>query len=235
LWQEFVRVYSLEILSVMLVFSTQLCELVRWCPFPLLSGSTLHPPPLLCLNKYTASTYTVCKSGGWYGVLGLRQIIICRKVSLLVNFFRGSVSQPYASVDFPQPGTIKLNQKLSLHLLKKWNFLERLRIFREKLTFLLKRKCSLSAKSLWKSVTDVLEKVVLVRSFFFFFFKLFLRWAGPRPHIPFPPDLILYVNLVAMGPVHLSPVTWPQAFRSWYFVVLFSALRLTRTSSLSEW
>ncbi len=23
--------------------------------------------------------------------------------------------------------------------------------------------------------------------------------AGPRPHIPFPPDLILYVNLVAKG------------------------------------
>jgi hypothetical protein len=22
----------------------------------------------------------------------------------------------------------------------------------------------------------------------------------------------LYVNLVAMGPVHLSPVTWPQAY-----------------------
>jgi hypothetical protein len=22
---------------------------------------------------------------------------------------------------------------------------------------------------------------------------------GPRPHIPFPPDLILYVNLVAKG------------------------------------
>ena len=50
----------------------------------------------------------------------------------------------------------------------------------------------------------------------FFFFKLFLRWAGPRPHIPFPPDLILYVNLVAMGPVHLSPVTWPLALRYWY-------------------
>jgi hypothetical protein len=50
----------------------------------------------------------------------------------------------------------------------------------------------------------------------FFFFKLCLRWAGPRPHIPFPPDLILYVNLVAMGPVHLSPVTWPLAFRYWY-------------------
>ncbi len=26
----------------------------------------------------------------------------------------------------------------------------------------------------------------------------------------------LYVNLVAMGPVHLSPVTWPQALRYWY-------------------
>jgi hypothetical protein len=49
-----------------------------------------------------------------------------------------------------------------------------------------------------------------------FFFFLFLRWAVPRPHIPFPPDLILYVNLVAMGPVHLSPVTWPQALQYWY-------------------
>ena len=26
-----------------------------------------------------------------------------------------------------------------------------------------------------------------------------LHRAGPRPHIPFPPDLILYVNLVAKG------------------------------------
>ncbi len=45
---------------------------------------------------------------------------------------------------------------------------------------------------------------------------LHLRWAGPRPHIPFPPKLILYVNLVAMGPVHLSPVTWPLALQYWY-------------------
>jgi hypothetical protein len=50
----------------------------------------------------------------------------------------------------------------------------------------------------------------------FYFFLFFLRWAGPRPHITFPPDLFLYVNLVAMGPVHLSPVTWPQALRYWY-------------------
>jgi hypothetical protein len=48
-----------------------------------------------------------------------------------------------------------------------------------------------------------------------FLYILFLRWAGPRCHIPFPPDLILYVNLVAMGPVHLSPVTWSQALRYW--------------------
>ncbi len=45
---------------------------------------------------------------------------------------------------------------------------------------------------------------------------MFLRLAGPQPHMPFPPDLILYVNLVAMGPVHLSPVTWPLALRYWY-------------------
>ncbi len=46
---------------------------------------------------------------------------------------------------------------------------------------------------------------------------MFLRWAGPRPHIPIPPDLIfLYVNLIAMGPAHLSPVTWPQSLRYWY-------------------
>jgi len=38
----------------------------------------------------------------------------------------------------------------------------------------------------------------------------------PDPTSHFPPDLILYVNLVAMGPVHLSPVTWPQALRYWY-------------------
>ncbi len=49
-----------------------------------------------------------------------------------------------------------------------------------------------------------------------FFYILFLSWAGPRPHILLPPDLILYVNLVAMGPVHLSPVTWPQTLRYWY-------------------
>ncbi len=32
-----------------------------------------------------------------------------------------------------------------------------------------------------------------------FFIQFCLYRAGPRPHIPFPPDLILYVNLVAKG------------------------------------
>jgi hypothetical protein len=58
--QRFIRVYRLEIQSVMLVFSTQLCELLPlspslWFNFP--------PPPLSCLNKYTLYTYTVCMRG----------------------------------------------------------------------------------------------------------------------------------------------------------------------------
>ena len=51
---------------------------------------------------------------------------------------------------------------------------------------------------------------------FFFFFKFVCVGRVPDPTSHFPPDLILYVNLVAMGPVHLSPVTWPQALRYWY-------------------
>ncbi len=44
--QVFIRVYRLEIQSVMLVFSTQLCELM---PLSLLFGSTSYPsPPSLC-------------------------------------------------------------------------------------------------------------------------------------------------------------------------------------------
>ncbi len=53
---------------------------------PLLSGSTLPPPPLPCVNKYTVYTYTVCSGEGVYGVLELRQINTCRKVPLQVNF-----------------------------------------------------------------------------------------------------------------------------------------------------
>jgi hypothetical protein len=44
------------------------------------------PSPLLCVNKYTLYTYTVCKGGGEYGVLGLRQINTSCKIPLQVNF-----------------------------------------------------------------------------------------------------------------------------------------------------
>jgi hypothetical protein len=66
--QVYIRVYRLEIQSVLLVFSTQLCELLLL--FILLSGSTLHTSHLSCVNKYTVYTYTVCNGG--YGVLGLK-------------------------------------------------------------------------------------------------------------------------------------------------------------------
>jgi hypothetical protein len=52
--------YRLEIPSVTLVFSTQLWELLPLSP----SGSTLPPPPLPCVNKYTVYTYTVCSGEG---------------------------------------------------------------------------------------------------------------------------------------------------------------------------
>jgi hypothetical protein len=50
LWQVFIRVYRLEIQSVMLLFSTQL---LNSCPCNLLSGSTLPPPPPPRVNNYT--------------------------------------------------------------------------------------------------------------------------------------------------------------------------------------
>jgi hypothetical protein len=75
--QMFIRVCRLEIQSVMLVFSTQLCELL-----PLWVNS----PPL---SVWISILYThiQCVRGG-YGVLGLRQINTCRKVPLQVNFVR---------------------------------------------------------------------------------------------------------------------------------------------------
>jgi hypothetical protein len=56
--------------SVMLVFSTQLCDLYfPLLPSPILSGSTL-PPPHPCVNKYTAYRYSIqCVRWGRYGVL----------------------------------------------------------------------------------------------------------------------------------------------------------------------
>ncbi len=62
---------------MMLVFSTQLCELL-----PLSPSLWFNSPPLPCVNKYTVFTYTVWKGGGGYGVMGLRQINACHKVPL---------------------------------------------------------------------------------------------------------------------------------------------------------
>ncbi len=56
--------YRLEIQSVMLVFSTQLCKLLP-LSFSLWFNS---PPPLPpCVIKYTLYTDTVCKGGGVWG------------------------------------------------------------------------------------------------------------------------------------------------------------------------
>ncbi len=49
-----------------------------------------------------------------------------------------------------------------------------------------------------------------------FFFNFVCVGQVPDPTSHFLPTLFLYVSLVAMGPVHLSPVTWPQALRYWY-------------------
>jgi hypothetical protein len=55
--QVFSKVYRLEIQSVILTFSTQLCELLP------LSPSLWLNFPLPCVNKYTVYTFTVCKGG----------------------------------------------------------------------------------------------------------------------------------------------------------------------------
>jgi hypothetical protein len=79
------RVYRLEIQSGLLVFSTQLYDLLPRCPSPLLSGLTFPlSPPSLCEQVYCIHIYSVQRRG--VEVLGLRQINTCRKVSLQANF-----------------------------------------------------------------------------------------------------------------------------------------------------
>ncbi len=83
--QVFIRVFRLEIQSVMLFFSTQLRELLPLSPsLWFISPSS----PLPSVNKYTVYTYTMCKRGGGYGVLGRRQINTCCKFPLQVNYLR---------------------------------------------------------------------------------------------------------------------------------------------------
>ncbi len=67
--QVFSRVYRLEIQSLMLVFSTQFCELLPL--YNLLSGSTLPPPsPLPTFPVWISILYTrmqCVRGGGGYG------------------------------------------------------------------------------------------------------------------------------------------------------------------------
>jgi hypothetical protein len=70
--QVFIKVYGLEIHSVMLVFSTQLCELL-----PLLPSLWFNSSPSSLVNKYTVNMYTVCK-----GVL--LETIFCRSLTLCI-------------------------------------------------------------------------------------------------------------------------------------------------------
>jgi hypothetical protein len=82
LWQVFTRVYRLEIHLVKLVFSTQLCEIM-----PVSSLWFNSPPlPLPCISILYTYKCIQCVKGGWYEVLGLRQINTCLKVPLHVNF-----------------------------------------------------------------------------------------------------------------------------------------------------
>ncbi len=50
----------------------------------------------------------VCKGGGGYGVLGLRQINTCRKVPLKVNCFRWHFALPFTSLIFLSMQFIRL-------------------------------------------------------------------------------------------------------------------------------
>jgi hypothetical protein len=58
----FIRVNRLEIRSVMLIFSTQLCEL---CPSNLLSSSPSSPTPLPCVQVQKMPTVWLGGGGGF--------------------------------------------------------------------------------------------------------------------------------------------------------------------------
>jgi hypothetical protein len=73
--QVSISVYRLEIPSFMLVFSSQLCELLSLCP-SLWFNSLPSPSPLPSVIKYTVCTYAVCKGGG-YGVCWRPYSVFC--------------------------------------------------------------------------------------------------------------------------------------------------------------
>jgi hypothetical protein len=72
--QVFIRVFRLEIQSVMLIFSTQNCNL--------LSGSTLNPPPPFPVLKYSIYRQFVAERG--WGVLIPVGDQFCRSLKLCI-------------------------------------------------------------------------------------------------------------------------------------------------------
>jgi hypothetical protein len=65
----FIRVYRLlKIQSIMLVFSTQLCELLLLSPSLWFNSLPLHPN---LVNKYFVYTFALCKGGGRWGGYGV--------------------------------------------------------------------------------------------------------------------------------------------------------------------
>ncbi len=103
--QVFIRVYWLEMQSVVLVISNQLCKLLPLSP-SLWFKSPPSPLPYVKTEKVYCfvCTSTVCKRGGGYGVLGLRQKNTCHKVPLQVNCFRWRhFALPSMSLIFQRP------------------------------------------------------------------------------------------------------------------------------------
>ncbi len=109
----FIRVHRLKIQSVMLVFSTQLCELL---PSALLPGSTLPPHPFhVCIS--ILYTRIQCVMGVRYGVLGLRQTNICRKFRYRSIFLDNDIVLAFYESYLSSPGT---NPSIFICIVQAW-------------------------------------------------------------------------------------------------------------------
>ncbi len=94
--QVFIKIYRLEIHSVMLVFRP---SFVNCCPSNILSGSTLRPPPPLpCQSK--VYTDIVWLGGGW-GMLSPVEDHILQEF----NIFIWPDLEPTKLLDYPQQQT----------------------------------------------------------------------------------------------------------------------------------
>ncbi len=150
----FIKVYRLERRSVMLVFSTQLCELLPLSPF------LFQPPPpttfpvwISILNKHILYV-------GVYGVLGLRQINTCRKVPLifLINIFRWKqFALPSVSLIFLRlaASNYRVLLRCKIHISSANNFRSGLRTLRLKTDQLHSIFCSLPPQVFLSSTVKI--------------------------------------------------------------------------------